>query len=190
MLASKLERLADAFEARGIPVRSNLRPGASEAELDHLAEELNVVLPEEVKALYRWRNGHLDPNAPNVLQFRDNTFIGLETVPQAHQSVNEIYGQDGGDPDLVPLEVDLAQSVPISEFMDSWLVVACGPQSVTTRSQHPIVEVFQGVVPVFYSIETMIDTCIDWVEQPEYRQYEEAPNEREIWERHNPGIFS
>jgi hypothetical protein len=190
MLASKLDRLADAFEARGVRVRSNLRPGVSDAELDQLAEELNVVLPEEFKDLYRWRNGHADPDAPNVLRFRDNTFISLEAIPQAHQSVNKIYGQDEGDPDLVPLEVDLAQGLPISEFMLSWLVVACGPQTVTTRSQHPVFLVFQGVVPVFYSIETMIDTCINWVEQPEYRQYEEAPNEREIWERHNPGIFS
>lgn len=190
VLESKLNRLADAFESRGIPVWSNLRPGASDAEVDELARELDVVLPEEFRSLYRWRNGHLDPEAPNVLRFRDNIFIGLEAIPAAHRSVNEIYGQREDDAELLPPLVDLARSVPFSEFMLSWLVVACGSQTVSTRFEHPIFQAFQGVVPMFYSIESMVDTCIDWVEQPDYEQYGETPNEREIWERHNPGIFS
>jgi len=28
------------------------------------------------------------------------------------------------------------------------------------------------------------------VEQPEYEQYRQAPNEQEIWVRHNPEAFS
>lgn len=53
VLDVKLDRLVDAFEAIGIPVRSNLRPGASEAELDAMQEELGVVLTEQFRALYR-----------------------------------------------------------------------------------------------------------------------------------------
>ena len=52
MLKAKLDRLAAAFETRGIPVSSNLRPGASDAALDGLATELGVVLPSQLRDLY------------------------------------------------------------------------------------------------------------------------------------------
>jgi hypothetical protein len=190
VLESKLDRLAEAFDARGIPVQSNLRPRASDEELDELAQRLNVALPKDLRALYRWRNGHVDPEAGNVLRFRDTKFIALDAIQPAHRLVNEIYGGYDDDPDNLPLLVDLAECVPIAEFMESWLVVACGPQTATTRSRHPVFLAFQGVYLVFYSIESMVDTCIDWVEQPEYRPDGETPNEHEIWERHNPDIFT
>ncbi len=90
MSKAKLDRLAAAFETRGIPVLSNLRPGASDAALDGLATELGVVLPSQLRDLYSWRNGHSHPEASNVLVFRDNTFMGLDEIPRVRQSVLDL----------------------------------------------------------------------------------------------------
>lgn len=188
VLESKLDRLADAFEARGIPVWSNLRSGVTEPELDDIAERLSVVLPEEFRELYRWRNGHVDPDASNVVTFRDGVFIGLDAIPQAYRDVNSVYGLSPADPEYV-VDVDLSECVPIAEFMGSWLVVACGAQSAISGSQHPVFNAFHGVEPFFDSIDSMVETCIAWVEQSDYDPYSEAPNEREIWIAHNPLHF-
>ena len=89
-MKAKLDRLAAAFETRGIPVSSNLRPGASDAALDGLATELGVVLPSQPRDLYSWRNGHSHPEASNVLVFRDNTLMGLDEIPRVRQSVLDL----------------------------------------------------------------------------------------------------
>jgi hypothetical protein len=188
MDTSKLDRLVAAFEARGIAVASNLRPGASDRELDELAAHLGFAIPTEVRVLYRWRDGHHDPDASNVLLFRDNTFLRLEDIPDAHHYMVSTYAEDPNG-DFIDPGVDLATSVPIAAFMGSTYAVACGRQQLTDRSTHPIVGVFHGIDLYFHSVESMIDTCIEWVEQPAYDRYAEAPNEMAIWRRHNPGVF-
>lgn len=186
VLSEKLDRLAAAFEARGIPVTSNLRPGVTGQELDDLADRLGVDLPPAFRDLYMWRNGHIDPAAPNVLVFRDNTFLSLDEIPDLHAHTLAGYGPYLADLDL---EFDLAQCVPIAHFEGSIYGVVCGPHALTDRSLHPVVGIFQGIDMYFYSIETMVDTCIEWVEQPDYEQYGTAPNEHAIWNKHNPGVF-
>lgn len=106
------------------------------------------------------------------------------------QWVLDAYGQFEDDVDVVPVGVRLRDCVPIAHFMGSTYVVTCGPQDVTKQSPHPVLNAFQRVELFFYSIESMVATCIDWVEQTNYRRDVDTPNELEIWERHNPGIFS
>lgn len=69
VLESKLERLVDAFEAHGIPVRSNLRPGASEAELDDLAEQLNLTLLKRFGSCIGGATGISIPRRPMLSDF-------------------------------------------------------------------------------------------------------------------------
>lgn len=184
----KLDRLVAAFESHDIHVASNLRPGASDRELDELAAHLGFAIPEAVRVLYRWHDGHHDPDAEDVLLFRDNQFLRLEDIPDAHHFMVSTYADDPNE-DLIDPGVDLATCVPIAAFMGSTYAVACGRQRLTDRSMHPVVGAFHGIDLYFHSVESMIDTCIDWVEQPEYEQYGEAPNEMAIWRRHNPGVF-
>jgi hypothetical protein len=153
MLGPKLDRLVGAFEARGVPVAENLRSGVSEAQLDRLAGELGVVLPEPVRELYRWRDGHVDPEASNVLTFRDNVFLRLQDIPQVYGWVLDAYGSSDDDPD-----VDLAACVPIAEFMGAAYVVAGRRQTVSDRGPHPVLSVFHGVDLFFYSVESMVET--------------------------------
>jgi hypothetical protein len=51
--------------------------------------------------------------------------------------------------------------------------------------------VFQGVDIFYYSIEQMVETCIDWVREPHYPdgRPDDAKSEMRIWRVHNPGIF-
>jgi hypothetical protein len=44
----------------------------------------------------------------------------------------------------------------------------------------------------FYAIETMVDTCIEWVSNPLWSTERGIPYEEElrIWRTHNPGIFA
>lgn len=185
----KLERLADAFETHGIAVRSNLRPGVPDEAIDELALERGVVLPEDFRALYRWRNGHVDyqPSSDHLI-FRDAIFLSLDELDRA-QIYLDAYARLQKDPYIPPLDIDISRCVPFAEFNGSVYVVACGEQSLTRHATRPVVEFSEDVWAAFLSIETMIDTCIAWVKQPGYERYHSAPNEREIWERHNPGIF-
>jgi len=58
-----------AFETHEIRVPQNLQPRVSDGQLDELAARLDVDLPAPFRDLYRWRNGHIDPDAPEVLSF-------------------------------------------------------------------------------------------------------------------------
>src|SRR5450830_782995 len=55
-------------------VVSDLNPGATEGELEAFASKLNIVLPEQFKALYRWHNGQrMDVNS--------GPWYGLNFIP-------------------------------------------------------------------------------------------------------------
>lgn len=189
MLGDKLERFVDALEGHGIALRSNLAPGATDAELDALAERYNVELPADFRSLYQWQNGHRDQSALEVLRFGGGAFIGLGEFEGNVRITIDIYREEmqaegpSGDP------VDLATVLPIADSGDGALVVPGVGLSLTPLSPCPVVRVMQGIDVHFLSIETMIDTCIDWVEQADWNPFANTPNELEIWRRHNPGLF-
>ena len=96
----------------------------------------------------------------------------------------------GTFPDFYEL---LASSFPFAAFNGGWLVLPCKRQTLDKRLQRPVISVFQGIDVYFYSLQLMVDTCVDWVSHPLYDPKEAAgfPEalEMEIWRRHNPGIF-
>lgn len=188
--SERLDRLADAFHAHGIPVRDNLLPGATDAELDEVAAQLGVDLPQEYRDLYRWSAGSRDHETGPRLVFRDMAFLPLSLVVEHQRAVVETYatGMPEGESATELYGIDLARTAPIAELMGSTLVVACGWQRLTDRS-HPVVNAFQGIDVFFHSVGSMIDTCIEWVDQADYDAYAPAPNEMAIWQRHNPGVF-
>jgi cell wall assembly regulator SMI1 len=51
----------DRWLAQHLPaVAASLNPGATDAQLDHLASVIGVPLPEDYRALYKWHNGQKD----------------------------------------------------------------------------------------------------------------------------------
>jgi hypothetical protein len=56
-IPAKLERLQQVLEKAGYPIDKYLQPGLSREEIDARTRKLPFRLPEELYALYRWRNG-------------------------------------------------------------------------------------------------------------------------------------
>lgn len=71
-------------------------------------------------------------------------------------------------------------------------MIVCGPHKLASASPNPIVNVFQGIVVFFHSVESMLRTCIDWVRDTRWSNTSGLglahEVELDIWRRHNPGL--
>lgn len=184
------DALCAAYARRGVPVAANLNPGLRRENIIARLNALGLQPPEDLIALYEWRNGTREEydDQGRVLRFRDNPFVSLDRGIEEIDDTLVFYREDSS---LELDQVDLAQCFPISSFMGSIDVVACGAHLHRQASAHPVIRVFQGVSLYFHSIPAMLETCIDWVNAPEWAPFEGLPDEVEmaIWRRHNPGIF-
>jgi hypothetical protein len=192
-LVPLLDALRDEFRTRGLEVDRHLRPGLSRDAVVERTRELGLSVPDEIVELYGWHDGQSDEAefAPDAFQFRDNAFISLERAIVERGQILEFYG--GYDTDeYVPLGFDLEQCFPFATYMGSWHVVVCGPHTLASAHPHPVVNVYQGIVVFFHSIELMLRTCIDWVRHPRWSPESHLgladDVELEIWRRHNPGL--
>ncbi len=187
-LRTSLERLQRGFEDRGRAVTGQLRPGLDEAELRRRCAWFPAPLPPEIVALYGWHNGQA-PDAeatPDAFTFRDCAFIDLDRAREVHRNIASAYG---GAAALVGAGLD--SCFPIAEFQGATLVVPCGDPPGAPNQLRPVVSVFEGIEVFFYSVERMVETCVDWVQHPAFdaRAGLARPAELDIWRRHNPGIF-
>jgi hypothetical protein len=185
------ERLANAYELQGLPVRQNLRPGVSREVVLRTLAPLRIPVPEEIVELYGWRNGHVlefDPDQHRYLSFRDGIFVSVERVVEEYSRIQKSYGVNST---LRTDRVDLQAVIPISSFEGAWDVVACGAHLYGSNFDHPVIHVHQGISMYFHSVQTMLQTCTDWVSSPHWENLSSLPEkiEMEIWHRHNPGIF-
>lgn len=180
-LAERLEVLAGAYAARGYDVRPNLLPGATVAELDAVESALGVVLPASYRQLYEWSAGVVDSSGTlPCLRFRDEALLPLARVVEERELLLENYGWFE--------DVDGRSVAPLAFYQGSILVVACGPQRMTSAVPHPVISYFQGIDVYYDSIEAMVETTIAWVSHPDWRPYEAAPNEMETWRRCNVAV--
>lgn len=180
-LTARLEVLADAFGHHGYDVRSNLLPGATSDELAALEASLEVTLPAAYGELYRWSAGTVDERGTVPrLRFRDEGLLPLSRVVEERDLLAEVHDWFDG--------VDFGTLAPLAIYEGSVLAVACGPQSLTSLAPHPVIAFFQGIDVYYDSIESMVETAIAWVSQPDWAPYDQAPNEIEIWRQHNRAI--
>jgi hypothetical protein len=187
---SLLETLRMSFEAKGRHVSDALMPALSEAEFRQKCAWFPGEIANELLALYSWKGGQkLDESerfAP--FWFRDMIFSTPETAELEYKSMMETYGKE-----LTPetTGVDLATCFPFAAFNGGWYVFPCGGQAIDLAHPRGIISVFQGIDIDFYSIRSMLKTCIDWAQHPLYQggssAWEEA--EHQLWEKHNPGMF-
>lgn len=86
----------------------------------------------------------------------------------------------------------LKHSFPIASFNGGWYVLPTKGHRFSKNLTAPIISVLQGIDVFFYSIETMVSTCIDWVNHEKYDKNYTLPEDVEmsIWRKHNPGIFT
>lgn|SRR5512138_564068 len=183
----QLDALRVAFEAKGHHVSRSLLPPLHEQELKERCTWFPGALPEELVALYAWRGGQgkgaHEEEYP--FWFRDCAFSSPERAEQEYKSMMESYGANPEDHEL------LKHSFPFASFNGGWLVLPCKDQRLDKRLQRPVISVMQGVDIHFYSLQLMVDTCVDWVSHPQYDRENQLPGAIEvaIWRRHNPGIF-
>lgn len=184
------DALCAAYARRGVPVADNLNPGLRRENIIARLNALGLQPPEDLIALYEWRNGarHEYDDEGRLLLFRDNIFISLDRGIEEFQESLALYREESS---LELDDVDLTQCFPISWFDGSYDTVACGAHRYPQASAHPVIRVFEDISLYFHSIPAMLETCIDWVNAPEWAPFEGLPDEVEmaIWRRHNPGIF-
>lgn len=181
-----LAQLQRAFEDRGRAVTARLQAGLDEATVRARTTWFPVPLPTEIVTLYGWHDGQTPGSEPaNSLVFRDCPFINLDRARDVYRTMLGAYG-----PAAALIDADLARCFPIAEFEGATLVVPCGVPPGGAAQLRPVVEVFEGIMVHFYSVERMVETCLAWVRDPSYGPHGLAgPVELEIWRQHNPGIF-
>jgi hypothetical protein len=185
-----LEELRLAFEAKGYNVSSELTPPISESKLRQKCSWFPGQLPPELISLYSWRGGQQirEHNEFSPFWFRDMIFSTPEVAKDEYLSMMETYGKYSTSEDS---GIDLRTSFPFASFNGGWYVFPCGGQALDLLHPRAIVCVFQGIDAYFHSMESMIKTCIDWVNHPLY-QVEPGDWQKveiELWRKHNPGVF-
>ena len=157
-IADKLDRLLAAFQAQGLDPQ--LRPGATETELDQLEEALQLTLPEDLRALWAWRNGHSShpPPFPHVFAFHRKAFIG---TPEVLHVRNDVLAYLTEDEEWHQNTFDTAKCIPFANLNAGTVTVSCGPQGDAPHLQHSIVDLHGEMNTSFESIEKMIDTSIE-----------------------------
>ncbi|MEL7185355.1 MAG: SMI1/KNR4 family protein [Pseudomonadota bacterium] len=188
-ITEKLDALLAAFKAKGIDPSNNLRPGLSDAELDAWSSSRGIVLPNDVRELYRWRNGSVETFAEpqQVFVFRDNGFLSLDDYEQAFSNIDaflKVLASYGVTPPISSQSV-----IPIAELEGNYYVVAT-TSVAGIDYPNPVLCVGEDLAVHFYSLDSMLDTCLQWVLDPTYSaENQELDNEIDAWEQHNPGVF-
>ncbi|MEO0423010.1 MAG: hypothetical protein AAF184_11775 [Pseudomonadota bacterium] len=185
-LAAKLGRLSQAFDSKGHKAPDSLLPGLAGDALDAQLGWFPSTLPQELRELYAWRAGQAsDPwDAEFPFWFRDRGFSSIEIAKDEYSSMMESYGVEN-DPtrDLV----NLSDCFPFAAFNGAWYVVPCKGHGFDISVPYPVISVFQDISPHFDSINAMLDTCIAWVEHPDWKSDSglDREQERRIWSRFN-----
>lgn len=186
-LHESLDRLLAAYEARGFATADTLLPPLTESELREACNWFPGELPPELIALYGWRGGQEKDawESEHPFWFRDMSFSSIERAKLEYQSMMSSYGLIPGDRGL------LKYSFPFAAFNGGWYVLPTGGHPFNASLKYPVISVFEGVDVFFYSLEQMVNTCVDWVSHPDYSDDYSLPSEVElqIWRKHNPGIF-
>ncbi len=180
-----LDDLLKAYESKGTHIADTLLPPVAEEEIKEQCSWFPTELPQEIIALYSWRAGQKD-DAQDPFAFRDNTFHTLIAAKYEYESMMESYGVNPEDHDL------LKYSFPFASYDGSFYVLPAKEYSFNVSHEKPIISVFQGVDIFFYSIESMVSACIDWVSNSKYDNGYlslSEKNEMEIWNKYNPGVF-
>lgn len=188
----RLEELRLSYEAIGEAVSADLQPPISHEALAAQCSWFPGEIAEEIYALYAWRGGQLerdDEPAPSALfWFRDRIFSTPDIARHEYQSMMETYGPYNS-PEMSG--VDLKSCFPFASLYGGWYVFPCGGQAIDPAHPRAIINVFQGVDIYFHSLESMLQTCIEWVRHPQYRSRDAAWDhlEIDIWQKNNPGLF-
>jgi len=187
-----LQKLNDSFEKKGHHVSDSLLPSLSEQELREKCRWFPAELPKSVIRLYTWKGGQAKDawEEEYPFWFRDMSFISLDQAKFEYASMINSYGIDN------TLEEDgviLENAFPFAAFNGGWFVIPNGIHRWSKVHGEPVICVLQGIQLYYFSLDTMLKTCIDAVNHPTWSSEEsdlDESIEQEIWQKYNPGVFS
>ena len=186
-LHKNLDRLLNAFESKGMKVSQSLLPSIPESELRERCSWFPGQLTEEIIALYEWRGGQEEVREPDSpFWFRDNSFCSVERAEFEYKSMMDSYGSYSPDHDM------LKHAFPIASFDGACYVIPTKEHNLKSVLKRPVISVYEDIDIYYYSMEKMMETCVEWVEHNQYTSKGLYPRNIElaIWRKHNPGIFS
>jgi len=188
-----LDDLADAFESKGHIVRETLFPGIERPEISAIYPDVDLC--EEIFQLYGWHNGGKGGLNLDSIMFRDTGYLPLQEAKDYASELIRLYVHpDGLDQTDGKFEYpDFDKWVAVSGFEGMVYVVICGKHIFNDKLKNPVLCIGCGAFYIAYdSIESMLHTCIAWVQHESWAPYETMPEEveRSIWRKHNPICFS
>jgi len=169
----RLDRLVDLYDA--VRARSgessladDLGPPATTAELDRIEAHLGLLLPDEVRALYRWHNGVKIWLVPA---------LGFNSLARA-VDMWELY-TDIGElplPSNSPINVGVGTVLPVFDIDTVQLCVICAPEK---KAVSPLVLVYledDQLTVVAASIVDFVSYLIAKLEEGWTGAYDEDPD--------------
>ena len=182
-----LDQLLAAYEDKGFSVKDSLLPPLDAKQLLEKCTWFPGEITPELQALYAWRGGQ-DKGAwetKTPFWFRDNAFLSIDNAEQEYASMMESYGSEFSEMTW------LKYAFPFAAFNGSWYVLPTRGHSFSPKLRYPIISVFEGIDVYYYSLQSMLATCVDWVKHPDYSKDFTLPHDVEmsIWKKYNPGIF-
>ena len=188
-IRSLLDQLKQEFENKDYKVSLSLQDGLTREEILNKTKWFNCPLPDELIQLYEWRNGQSKDSWQEKYPFvfRDNQFCSLERAKQIYHDVVVLNSITSG----ILGNVDYMSCFPIAEFNGECFLYPCKGVNNGDQLKFPIIDLNGN--SYFYSFSKMLQTCIDWVKNSKIQYGALEINgeiETEIWENHNPNIFS
>jgi hypothetical protein len=159
--------LLRAFRFKGVSADEGLLPGLSEQDVVRETSWFPAPFPDDLKALYGWRNGQKEDawSTKHVFEFRGLQFTSVSRARNEYESMMASYGAEGGRDSY---HVDLRTCFPFASFNGNWLVLPCDGHDLDPEREFPVVHVAPDFGVFFHSIQSMLDTCIAWVSSPEW----------------------
>ena len=188
-IQDKLEKLADCYEANGFNVRKYLAPPLSRDQVLEGCSWFPHELPSQIIDMYTWSGGSLWPGEVEYPFFLidDAVFSTIEYAQSEYYSLQEI---EQYDETCEIFGLDLATCYPIALNDYSSYSVPCSD----THQWHqdypaPVVSTFEIMQMHYHSIESMLDTNIEWMLHPEWAEYgHDGSIYDDILRKNNPGL--
>ena len=156
VLLAQLEGALNAVEPR---VLEDFHPGLTDAEMDAHMARFNYVLPDDLRALYRWRNG----------QKQGASFLGSlwRMTPLGDESslwIREIWSENCAllDETVPPFVEELEWTYLFDDGCGSHFVAGCAPDARVPCAIYNCDKGAWNFEKMFEGIEPMLQTALQW----------------------------
>lgn len=165
-------------------VSQALKPKLTKEQIQNQCSWFPGDIPEEVISLYSWRGGTEEDSEP-PFWIRDTTFCTPARAKLEYEMMMKTYGSFEEDHKM------LKYCFPISSIKGAIYALPTKGHNFQSVLKKPIISVFEGIDIYYFSIQSMIETCTEWVNHEKYAEDGQYPEEEElkIWNQYNPNVF-